>query len=110
MCPNSLQRLPQWFKQKPILLILDEANQVLQHLNEGDTCGSRWSAIQEIFAAIAQHATQSGAIVLSEDGVPDRAVNFIKEVSGVEVVRVFVHRKQGKPWNTTVFSGHISVS
>lgn len=108
MCPDSLQRLPQWFRQKPILLILDEANQVIQHINEGDTLGSRWIAIQESFAALSQHAIQLGAIILSEDGIPDRAVNFIKEVSSGESVRVFTHRKQGVPWNTTIFSGSVS--
>ena len=108
MCPDSFQRLPQWFRQKPILLILDEVNQVIEHISEGDTLGDRWVAIQENFAAISQHAIQLGAIVLSEDGIPDRAVNFIKEVSGGKIVRVFTHRKQGVPWDTTVLSGQVS--
>lgn len=108
MCPDSLHRIPEWFLQRPLLLVLDEANQVIEHMAEGNTLGSRWADILKRFAAISAHAIQTGAIVLSEDGIPDRAVNFVKSVSGGEKTRVFTHAKKGAPWNCSVFSGQAS--
>lgn len=108
LCPDSLHRIPNWFWERPLLIILDEANQVIEHINEGNTLGNRWSNIQERFAAVSAHAIQTGAIVLSEDGIPDRAVDFIKTISGGTKVRVFKHHKQSFPWNCTVYAGAIT--
>ncbi len=108
LCPDSLHRVPQWLFDRPLLLILDEANQVISHTTKGDTTKSRYSQILECLSAAAHHAIQTGAIVLSEDGLPDRAVNFIKSISGGEAVRVFTHQKQGGPWDCTVYQGQVS--
>lgn len=119
MCYDSLHRLPSWFFEKdgqplPILLVLDEANQGIKHLVEGQTLGARWGEIVGRFSAIARHASQYGAIVLSEDGIPDRAVNFVRSVAtagheGESVpVRAFSHRKVAEPWDTTIYEGAIS--
>ncbi|MBW4528330.1 MAG: DUF3854 domain-containing protein [Phormidium tanganyikae FI6-MK23] len=108
LCPDSLHRLPDWFWNRPTLLILDEANQVIQHLCEGDTLGSRYSLILEKFTAAARHAIATGAIVLSEDGLPNRAIDFAKLISACDSVRVFQHRKQGTPWDCCVFAGQAS--
>lgn len=108
LCPDSLHRLPSWFFERPLLLILDEANQVDDHICEGNTLRSRLALILEKLTAIATHAATTGAIVLSEAGIPDRAVNFIKEIAGCEKVRVFRHRKQSKPWDCTVFRGQMN--
>lgn len=110
MCPDSIPRLLEqdWFLNRPLLLGLDEANQVIEHLTQGNTLGSRWSNVVEGFSAVASHAAQSGAIVLSEDGLPDRAVKFMQSISGCDRVRVFKHAKQGAKWNCSVFSGQAS--
>ncbi len=108
MCADSLHRIPDSFWQRPTLLILDEANQVIESLTQGDTLGSRYSLILEKFTAAARHAVTTGAIVLSEDGLPDRAVNFAKTVSGTAAVRVFTHRKESTPWDCTVYRGQAS--
>jgi hypothetical protein len=108
LCPDSLHRVPQWLFDRPVLLILDEANQVISHTTQGDTTKSRYSQILECLSAAARHAIQTGAIVLSEDGLPDRAVNFIKSISGGEVVRAFTHQKQGEPWDCNVYQGQVS--
>ncbi len=107
LCPDSLHRIPDWFWSRPTLLILDEANQVIDHLATGNTLGDRYSDILEGFSAAACHAIESGSIVLSEDGLPDRAVKFIQGLTGAtdEAVSVFRHNKQGQPWNCTVFQG-----
>jgi hypothetical protein len=108
MCADSLHRIPDWFWQRPTLLILDEANQVIESLTQGDTLGSRYSLILEKLTAAARHAIATGAIVLSEDGLPDRAVNFTKAVSGAATVRLFTHRKEATPWDCTVYRGQAS--
>jgi Domain of unknown function (DUF3854) len=108
MCAESLHRIPDSFWQRPTLLILDEANQVIESLTQGDTLGSRYSLILEEFTAAARHAIATGAIVLSEDGLPDRAVKFAKAVSGAAAVRVFTHRKESNPWDCTVYRGQAS--
>ncbi|HEY9695899.1 MAG TPA: DUF3854 domain-containing protein [Trichocoleus sp.] len=108
LCPDSLHRVPEWFWQRPVLLVLDEANQVIEHSTQGNTLGSRWADILERIGAAANHAIQTGAIVLSEDGLPDRAVKFISEITGCNDVRVFKHTKQGGPWDCRVFKGQAS--
>lgn len=108
MCPDSLHRLPDWFKSRPLLLILDEGNQVIDHMTQGNTLGNRQSEILERFSALATQAQQTGAIVLSEAGIPDRAVKFVEAVSGCHEWRLFRHHKQATPWNCTVFSGQAS--
>lgn len=107
-CPDSLHRLPKWFFDRPLLLVLDEGNQVIDHICQGNTLGSRWSDVLEQFTKISRHAIRTGAIALSEDGLPDRAVDLVKSLSEAETVRVFKHRKQGIPWNCRLFQGQAS--
>ncbi len=119
MCYDSLHRLPQWFFERdgkpcPILLVCDEANQGIDHLTKGGTLGSRWEDIVGKFSAIARHASQHGASVLSEDGIPDRAVKFVRDAAtagheGENIpVRVFKHRKKARPWDVTFYEGQAS--
>ena len=108
MCAESLHRIPAWLWSKPVNLILDEANQIIHSLTQGDTLGNRYSDILERFTAAARHAIQTGAIVLSEDGLSDRAVKFVQSVSGGETVRVFTHKKESDPWDVKLFRGQAS--
>ena len=108
MCAESLHRIPAWLWSKLINLILDEANQIISGLTQGDTLGSRYSDILERFTAAARHSIQTGAMVLSEDGLSDRAVKFIQEVSGGEIVRVFTHKKESAPWDVKLYRGQAS--
>jgi len=73
-----------------ILLPLDEANQVLEHLVRGQTLGKRWSWINCRFVQLAQTAQ---AIVASEANLPDRALDLLKALSKKETVRMFTHKK-----------------
>ena len=110
MCANSLHRLPDWFYDRPVLLVLDEANQAIDDLSQGNTLATqfRFQMIWERFALAARHALATGAIVLSEDGIPDRAVNLVKTIANAEKVRVFTHQKQGIPWDCVVYHGKVS--
>ena len=106
LCPDSIAKLPEWFWSQPVLLVVDEGNQVTEHICQGDTLKSRYAPVLERVASAAKHAiTSGGAIILSEDGLPDRAVHFWQTLSGTPAVRCFQHRKQGLPWNCQVFTG-----
>ena len=107
-CPNSLHRVPDWVWDRPVLLVLDEANQVIHHTVQGDTIALRYADILTRFTQAAQHAVKTGAIVLAEAGVPDRAVNFIQTISGATDIRVFTHQRQNQPWRCQVFDGPVS--
>lgn len=108
MCPDSLPKIPLWFWEKPVLLVLDEANQVIDHVTGGETLGSRYQIVLEHLSAAAHHAIETGAIIASEDGIPDRAVRFLQQISGFPQVRVISHQKQGNPWDCTVYTGQPS--
>ncbi len=109
LCPDSISKLPEWFWTKPVVLIVDEGNQVTEHICQGDTLKSRYTAILERIASAAKHAIASGgAIILSEDGLPDRAVRFWQGISGTLAVRCFRHQKQGISWDCQVYSGKAS--
>jgi hypothetical protein len=109
LCPDSIGKLPEWFWSKPVVLIVDEGNQVTEHICQGDTLKSRYADVLGRIASAAKHAISSGgAIVLSEDGIPDRAVKFWQSLSGTLAVRCFRHRKQGMPWDCQIFSGKAS--
>ena len=115
LCPDSIAKLPEWFWAKPVLLVIDEGNQVSEHICQGDTLKGRYAAVLERIQSAARHAIHSGgAIVLSEDGIPDRAVQFWQAISGAKAVRCFQHRKrfqhskQGQPWQVQVMTGSVA--
>jgi hypothetical protein len=109
LCPDSLHRVPQWFFDDLMLVILDEANQVIKHTAQGNTTKSRYSQILELLKMTLRTVIENGgAIVLAEDGIPDRAVNFTKAFSGAQTVRVFTHLKEAEPWDCTVYQGQAS--
>ncbi len=109
LCPDSIQKLPEWFWTKPLVLVIDEGNQVTEHICQGDTFKNRYGAIVERIAQIAKYAIASGgAIVLSEDGIPDRTVRYWQQISGGSTVRGFVHHHQSTPWDCQVLSGQVS--
>lgn len=109
MCPDSIGQLPDWWENKPTILICDEGNDVTKHICQGDTLQSRYSPVMKKIEGSAQQAISSGGcIVLSEDGIPDRAVKFWQNSSGATAVRYFRHRKELEPWDCLVFSGQAS--
>lgn len=110
LCPDSIGKLPQWFFDGPVLLVVDEGNQVTHHICQGETLKSRYGVVLPQIEEVAKHAIQSGGgIVLSEDGIPNRAIKFWKSISGTKAkTRYFRHRKEGAPWPTTVYTGAVS--
>jgi hypothetical protein len=93
MCFDSLHKLPDTYLTQPLLLILDEVNQDLAHLTEGDTLGDRMGEILRKFAQLARNAAESGAIILAEAVVFPHSVEFMQTVSGAKVVRRIDHTR-----------------
>jgi len=106
LCPDSSLKLPQWFLEQLTLLVADECNRVIEHTLEGETLGIKYDAVNHLLGSIIQRAIAQGSIVLSEDGLPDRAVNYIRAIAGLDApVRVFTHKKNGNSWNCKIWSG-----
>ena len=107
MCGESLHSIPDQFFEKPVLLILDEANQIIEGLVSGETLGDRYSEIMEKLQAVSRLCMKSGAIVMSEDGIPNRSIDFLKTISGGQTVEVIRHKKT-TPWDVKLFQGQAS--
>ena len=109
-CPDSLHRIPDWVWSRPVMLVLDEANQVIHHTTQGDTIALRYANILQRFTQAARHAFATGAIVLAEAGVPDRAVKFIQTICAAEDtdIRVFTHQRHNQPWRCQLFTSSVS--
>jgi hypothetical protein len=106
MCAESLHRLPDWVYRKKILLIVDEATQVTRSLCNGTTFNN-----QSMSLALAQKlATSSSAVILAEDAIDDRAIDFWLNLSGrdKESVVLFDHVKEATPWLVSIYSGQKS--
>ena len=103
-CPDSLPRIAGWFTDRPVALIFDEANQVIDHTTGAQTIGDNLPMVASQLKAIAQNAATNGAIVLSEDGVPDRAIDFIRSISGCDRVERYYHRRDSAPYRITAFN------
>lgn len=110
LCPDSINALPSYLpKDKPLTLILDEANQVTAHITGGETLKEKYGAVLEKVEELAKRSIASGGnLILSEDGIPDYCINFWKKVSGAEDVRYYRHRKEGKTRNAKLHKGSLS--
>jgi hypothetical protein len=103
LCFDSLHKIPQNFLDRPLLLILDEANQGIEHLVNGGTLGDRQSEILQKFAEVATAAATSGAIILAEARVFPHTVDFVAKVSGCQRITRIDHTR-------TTERGKVSIS
>jgi Domain of unknown function (DUF3854) len=113
LCYDSLHHIPDWFYRKPLLLILDEVNQGLEHLSEGGTLKERQAEIIGRFAAAAKVAGQNGAVVVAEAEVYPHSVKLIQQVSGIEAVKYYRHDRRcdrGRVEITSTINGGALVS
>ena len=105
LCADSMHRLPNWIWEKDILLVLDEANQVVNHIIRGNTLGSRWGAVNEAFAKLL---LVSNAIIAAEANLLRYTLRFLKSVSQKEL-KLFKHTNSNRtPWPVFFYTGHSS--
>lgn len=105
LCFDSLLKIPDWFYDRPLLIVLDEVNQGLEHLLFGGTLGDKQPEILERFSEIAAKAVQ---IAAAESAVYDRSLTFVKSVSKIEEVQYFKHWRNSAPWDVRIGSGNLS--
>ncbi len=97
LCFDSLHRIPGWFFNRPLLLILDEANQGIEHLTGGDTLGDRQNEIVQKLSRIAKMTAVTGAIILAEAKIFPHTLEFVKAISGcTNVIRIDHHRNDNR--------------
>ncbi len=102
-CLNSAHRVLNLIPgDRPLLLVIDEAAQVLTDAAEGGTLGGEWSARWEDAIALMQRAATGGAIALAEDGLDQDTINLVKALSGAAIVRGFRHTRTTTPWAVTL--------
>lgn len=93
LCIDSLHRIPDWFYNRPLLLVFDECNQDVRHLVQGGTLKERSSEILQLVGKVAKIAAQSGAIIAAEATVFPHTVEFLKAVSGGDHVNLIDHKR-----------------
>ncbi|MBD2066191.1 DUF3854 domain-containing protein [Leptolyngbya sp. FACHB-671] len=110
LCVNSLHRVPRWFwnGDRPVLLILDEVNQVIEELVQGNTLKSRQAEILELFHEVAQAAIRSGAIAIAEAPIYQRSLEFIKDLSSCDQERFILHEATNHSWDVQICTGRAS--
>jgi hypothetical protein len=114
LCYDSLHHIPAWFYDRPLLLILDEVNQGLDHLAQSDTMKERQAEIIiGMFASAAKVAGKNGAIILAEARVYPHSVDLIKKLSGCGSVKYYRHDRtvdRGRVEITSTHNGGALVS
>ncbi|MEY3298638.1 MAG: hypothetical protein RLZZ597_1898 [Cyanobacteriota bacterium] len=105
-CLNSIHRakglLPQ---NRPLLLIIDEAAQVLTDAVQGGTLKKDWAARWEDTIAMMRRASQTGAIAIAEDGLDAATIDLVQHLSSSQQVIGIRHTKKLEPWDCTIYRG-----
>ncbi|MBD1847290.1 DUF3854 domain-containing protein [Cyanobacteria bacterium FACHB-63] len=109
LCVDSLRRIPDWFlTDKPLLLVLDEVNQFLDHTIRGETLGNKHGEILDRLSEICFLCNINGAIVASEANIHPRSIELLKQFSGCDDVRYYRHSRQNSGYKVTIGSGGLS--
>ena len=102
-CINSAHRVAQLIpKDRPLLLVIDEAAQTLTDAAQGGTLKGEWSARWEDVIGLMLRAANGGAIALAEDGLDQATITLVQELSGAALVRGFRHTREATPWPVTL--------
>ncbi len=104
-CPDSLPKiLPYLPSDRPILTILDECDQISNHLSEGSTLKGKYGPT---LRAIENLLLRANAVVLAEAQIPENTLQFFEALAH-KPTRVFQHRAAGHHRPITIFNGQIS--
>ncbi|PSB30173.1 hypothetical protein [Stenomitos frigidus] len=78
---------PENLPNHPPLIVVDEAGQAFKQVTYGDTCKNYHAfVIERTRQLFREVAMRGGWIVLSEDGLTNLELDFVREASGLEVV------------------------
>ena len=100
-CFNSVHRvLSLLHGDRPLLLIIDEAAQVLTDACEGGTLKGNWAERWGQFIELAKRAS---AIALAEAGLDQATIDLVKALSGFPLVLGNRHHKQIEHWKVGIY-------
>jgi hypothetical protein len=106
-CFNSLHRVVSLIPSgRPLLLVVDEAAQVLDGAGEGGTLRGIWSDRWESFIALSRRAVEGGAIALAEAGLDQATISLVQSLSGAPQVVGLRHSKESEPWEIEFTEAH----
>jgi hypothetical protein len=106
-CFNSLHRVVSLIPSgRPLLLVVDEAAQVLDGAGEGGTLRGIWSDRWESFIALSRRAVEGGAIALAEAGLDQATISLVQSLSGAPQVVGLRHSKESEPWDVEFTEAH----
>jgi hypothetical protein len=99
-CLNSVHRVKSLIpRDRPLLVVIDEACQTLTDAAVGNTLGSAWA---DRWADTIALLWDAEAVVLAEDGLDQATIDLVSELSGKPVTGIRHHRKQD-PWQVTLY-------
>lgn len=102
-CLNSVHRVISLLPgDRPVLLVLDEAAQVLDGAGEGGTLRGVWSQRWEDFITLTKRAINGGAIALAEAGLDQPTIDLVSKLGDAAGVVGIRHQKQADPWSVQV--------
>jgi hypothetical protein len=103
-CFNSVHRVIELIPSgRPLLVIIDEASQVMDAAAEGGTLRGVWASRWEQFIALSRRAVAGGgAIALAEDGLDQATIDLVRKLAGASRVIGIRHTKELQPWQVTL--------
>jgi ABC-type cobalamin/Fe3+-siderophores transport system ATPase subunit len=105
-CVDSLYKVEKFIpRDMPLLVILEEADQVANHATIGQTLKKgKYALAQE---ALSKVLTQAQSVILAEARIPENTLRYVEQLSG-KPTRVFIHELEILKRQVTCYSGHVS--
>jgi hypothetical protein len=102
-CVNSAHRILELIpKDRPLLLVIDEAAQTLSDAASGGTLKRNWAARWEDLIELAQRAAGGGAIAIAEDGLGADTIELLRSLSGSTTTVGIRHKREADTWPVRV--------
>jgi hypothetical protein len=102
-CVNSAHRILELIpKDRPLLLVIDEAAQTLSDAVGGGTLKRNWAARWEDLIELAQRAAGGGAIAIAEDSLGADTIELVRSLSGSTTTVGIRHKREADTWPVRV--------
>jgi hypothetical protein len=102
-CVNSAHRILELIpKDRPLLLVIDEASQTLTDAASGGTLKRNWAARWEDLIELAQRASGGGAIAIAEDSLGADTIELVRTLSGSTSTVGIRHKREADTWPVRV--------
>jgi Domain of unknown function (DUF3854) len=106
-CPDSIGILDKIIpKDRPLLVIADEADAIACHITDGQTIKGNYSSVNKAFAQLLKRAD---AVIIAEDKLPESTLRFYEEISG-KPTTTFIHNRTAGKYLATCFKGQVSAA